>query len=115
MPVEHLMTTPVITISSSAWIVEAALLMLKLRVSGLPVVDENERLVGILSESDFLRRSELHTEGPQQPWWRQLFGKRGKAAQDYIRAHGRAVEEVMSRKVVTICRDASLSEAVELM
>lgn len=51
--VDQMMTTPVITVSPDYPLEEAAQLMLKYRIGGLPVVDE-ERLVGIITRDDIL-------------------------------------------------------------
>ena len=53
---KDIMSTPVLTISPDATVDEAAGLMLEKHVSCLPVVDEQEQLVGMLTHSDF----ELH-------------------------------------------------------
>jgi CBS domain-containing protein len=53
--VEKVMTHHVITISPDAPILDAAELMLEHKISGLPVVDSQGKLVGILSESDIFR------------------------------------------------------------
>jgi CBS domain-containing protein len=51
-PVEKIMSNPVITISPDAVLTEAAQLMLDNKLHSLPVVDENKKLVGIITESD---------------------------------------------------------------
>jgi len=53
--VEEIMTPRPFTISPDATLGEAAHMMLKYKVSGLPVVDENMRVVGIITESDIFR------------------------------------------------------------
>ncbi|MCB0154047.1 MAG: CBS domain-containing protein [Anaerolineae bacterium] len=53
--VDSLMTKNPLTISPEATISEAARLMLEQKVSGLPVIDQNEKLVGIITESDVFR------------------------------------------------------------
>lgn len=55
LKVEHAMTSQVITVSAHASILEAARLMLEHKISGMPVVDEHENLVGILTESDIFK------------------------------------------------------------
>ena len=114
MLVETVMTSPVISISPSTTIAEAARLMLSHRISGLPVVSEDGGLIGMVSEGDFLRRGELGTEA-KRSWWLELFASQGQAAEDYVRAHGRKVGEVMTKGVFTTNREASLEEVVELM
>lgn len=53
--VGDLMTPDLISIPYTASIGLAAQTMLQLKVSGLPVVDENGELCGLLSESDLFR------------------------------------------------------------
>ena len=55
LKVESVMTKNPITISPFATISEAAWAMLEYKVSGLPVVDDNEKIVGIITESDIFR------------------------------------------------------------
>jgi CBS-domain-containing membrane protein len=62
MQVRDVMTANVISVSAQATILEAARTMLRNRISGLPVVDAEGRLLGMVTEGDFLRRSEIGTE-----------------------------------------------------
>jgi CBS domain-containing protein len=103
MLVQALVASPVIAINSSASIAEAAKMMLDNHISGLPVVDANGTLAGIVSESDFLRRGELQTER-QRSWLSGFLASPGKVADEYVRAHGRKVGEVMSSGVITTRR-----------
>ena len=114
MFVWNVMTVPVISVEPSASIGAAATLMLAQRISGLPVVERDGTLVGMISEGDLLRRGEIGTERARS-WWLDFFVTPGKAADEYVHAHGRKVAEVMSTDVVTIRRAASLSDAVEAM
>ena len=63
MLAKEIMTSAVITIHENATIREAVERMLSNGISGLPVVDEQGRLVGVLSESDLI----LHGSEPQVP------------------------------------------------
>ena len=67
--------------------------MLRNRVSGLPVVDAEGQLVGMVTEGDFLRRSEIGTERRRPRWLEFVLGP-GRMAEDYVRAAGRKVEDV---------------------
>ena len=62
MRAHQIMTRPVITVTPETTIVEAANIMLQRHVSGLPVTDAAGKLVGIVSEGDFIRRSEIGTQ-----------------------------------------------------
>ena len=65
MRAHQIMTRKVTTVSSDTSILDAANLMLQQRISGLPVVDKTGRLVGMVSEGDFVRRGEIGTERPR--------------------------------------------------
>lgn len=114
MIVEDIMTTPVISVEPSTTVAEAAKLMLADRISGLPVTARDGTLVGMLSEGDLLRRGELGTERKRSSWLEFLVGP-GKLADEYVRTHGRKVEQVMTSDPVTTRRDAPLEEVVTAM
>jgi CBS domain-containing protein len=114
MQVSQAMSTKVITIQPDASIAEAIDLMLGSHVSGLPVVDREGTLVGLLSEGDLLRRAELGTQKPRARWIEVLLGP-GKAAETYVQTHGRKVEELMTADPIAIAPGADLSEAVDLL
>jgi CBS domain-containing protein len=108
------MTRRVVTVAPGAPIEKAVRLMLRHRVSGLPVVDGSGKLVGIITEGDLLRRAETGTEHRRPRWLTLLLGC-GRSARDYIRSHARKVEDVMTRDVVSITETTPISEVVELM
>jgi CBS domain-containing protein len=113
MKIADMMTRGVISIAPDDPMRKAAQLMLQYDMSGFPVLDQG-RLVGIITEGDFLRRAETGTERRRRRWIEFLVGP-GQLAEEYTHEHGRTVEEVMTREVVTIAEDASLEEAVGLM
>jgi len=114
MKVSDVMTRRVISVEPDATILQAARLMLQHRISGLPVVDGAGKLVGILSEGDFLRRQETHTERRRSRWLEFLMGP-GRLASEYTHSHGSKVAEVMTTEVKTVNEDTSLDEIVRLM
>jgi CBS domain-containing protein len=114
MRAHQIMTRPVITVTPETSIVEAANIMLHKHVSGLPVVDATGKLVGIVSEGDFIRRSEIGTQRKRGRWLRFILGP-GKSASDFVHEHGRKISEVMTRSPLTISEDTALEEIVELM
>ena len=114
MRAHHIMTRDVITVTPHTTIEEAAKIMLETRISGLPVMDDAGRLVGIVSESDFLRRSEIGT-GRKRPAWLQFFMGPGKAASEFIHERGRKVEDIMTRDPITVGEETPLEDLVRLM
>lgn len=114
MRAHQIMTRPVITVSPETTIVDAANLMLRRHISGLPVVNSSGELVGVVSEGDFIRRSEIGTERKRGRWLTFLLGP-GKSAADFVQEHGRKVAEVMTKEPLTISEDTAMPEIVEMM
>ena len=114
MRAHQIMTRSVITVTPQTTIVDAANLMLERHVSGLPVVDTNGKLVGIVSEGDFIRRSEIGTGRKRGRWLRFILGP-GKSASDFVHEHGRKVSDVMTKSPLTITEDTALADIVEMM
>jgi CBS domain-containing protein len=114
MRTHQIMTRKVISVGTAASIVEAANIMLENHVSGLPVIDETGRLVGIVSQGDFLRRAEIGTQRKRGRWLKFLLGA-GKVASDFVHERGRKVGEIMTPEPVTVTEDAALEDIVELM
>jgi len=114
MRVADIMTSPVTGIAPTASIADAARVMLDNKVSGLPVVSADKRLIGIVTESDFLRRVELGTQKRRSRWLDLVRGT-DRQAEDYIHAAGRRVEDIMTRQVLSISPDVSLERLVRLM
>jgi CBS domain-containing protein len=114
MKAEDVMTRDVISIAPDATVLQAARLMLQHHISGLPVVDKDGRLVGVLSEGDFLRRRETRTEHKRSRWLEFLMGP-GRMAAEYSHSHGSKVAEVMTAEVHTVDEVTALEDIVELM
>src|SRR5262245_15107780 len=114
MKAKEVMTSPVVTVESDATILQAVRIMLQRRVSGLPVVDKNGGLVGIVTEGDFLRRAETGTTRRRPRWLEFLIGP-GRLADEYTRSHGRKVDDVMTRDPISVAEDTPLEDIVKLM
>jgi CBS domain-containing protein len=114
MRAEDVMTREVIAIDPNATVLEAARVMLQHHISGLPVIDKEGKLVGVLSEGDFLRRRETKTERRRSRWLEFLMGP-GRIAAEYSHTHGSKVSEVMTTDVQSVNETASLEDVVELM
>ena len=114
MRAHQIMTRPVITVTPETTIAEAAATMLRRHISGLPVVDAAGKLVGIVSEGDFIRRSELGTQRKRGRFLAFILGP-GQAATDFVHEHGRKVAEVMTPEPLTVTEDTRLEAVVALM
>jgi CBS domain-containing protein len=114
MRAHQIMTKPVVTVAPDATIVDAANIMLSRHISGLPVVDASGKLVGIVSEGDFIRRTEIGT-GRRRGRWLQFILGPGKSPSDFVHEHGRRIAEIMTGSPVTITEDTSLADIADLM
>ena len=112
MQAQDVMTTVVATIPADATVQEAAKLMLERRISALPVMDSRDRVIGIVSEGDLVRRTELGTDAPLS-WW--LWALAEESARDYVKTHGVSVADVMTSPPVTVRRTTSLQEIARLL
>jgi CBS domain-containing protein len=114
MRTHQVMTRKVITVGSAASIVDAANIMLKNHISGLPVVDDAGKLVGIVSQGDFIRRAEIGTQRTRGRWLKFLLGP-GKVASDFVHERARKVGEIMTLDPYTVGEDATLEDIVQVM
>ena len=114
MKAEDVMTRELISIDPDSTVLQAARLMLEHHISGLPVIDKEGNLVGVLSEGDFLRRRETKTEKRHSRWLEFLMGP-GRIAAEYSHSHGSKVSEVMTKEVQTVDETTALEDIVDLM
>jgi CBS domain-containing protein len=114
MKAKDVMTSPVVSVGPDASVLEAVRIMLQRHISGLPVIDKEGRLVGIVTEGDFLRRAETGTQRRRPRWLEYLLGP-GRLADEYTRTHGRKVHEIMTADPLTVSEDTPLDEVVRTM
>jgi CBS domain-containing protein len=114
MRAHQIMTRQVITASVDTPIVEAARTLLKHHISGMPVVDSSGKLVGVVSQGDFMRRAEIGTQRKRSRWLNLLLGP-GRAAADFVHERGRKVGDVMNDQPITVSEDATLEEVTSTM
>lgn len=114
MKARDVMTSPVVSIEPDGSVLEAVRIMLQRHISGLPVIDKEGRLVGIVTEGDFLRRAETGTQRRRPRWLEYLIGP-GRLAEEYTHSHGRKVDQIMTADPVIVSEDASLDEIVRTM
>jgi CBS domain-containing protein len=114
MKAREIMSPEVVSVSPDAFILEAVRLMLQNRISGLPVMDRQGTLVGVVTEGDFLRRTETGTQR-KRARWNEFFEGPGQSADEYVHSHGRKVADVMTPTPITITEDTRLDDIVGLM
>jgi CBS domain-containing protein len=114
MKARDVQVSPVITVKSTASVKETAALLLARGISAVPVVDDQDKLAGIVSEGDLIHRSEIGTER-RRSWWLGLLADGRTIAAEYIKSHAVRVVDVMTRDVVTASPDTPLHEIATIM
>lgn len=114
MKAQDVMTQYVVSAGPDDTVARAVRAMLQNDISGLPVLDADGRLVGMVTEGDLLRRTETATER-RRPRWMEFFAGPGRLADEYVHAHGRKVGEIMTRDPVSVTEETPLEEVVTLM
>jgi CBS domain-containing protein len=107
MKAGDVMTTGAATVRPEAPLVEAAQLMVQHQISGLPVVDSQERLVGLVTENDFLRAG-----ASGKPRLLEMLTTAGTEA-DELKA--RRVDDLMTREPITVSAETPLEDVINLM
>jgi CBS domain-containing protein len=114
MNAQDVMTQYVISVGPNDSMARAIRAMLQNDVSGLPVLDTDGRLVGMITEGDLLRRAEMSTQRRRPRWLEFLVGP-GRLADEYAHTHGRKVSELMTVEPCSVTEDTPLDEVVTLM
>jgi CBS domain-containing protein len=114
MKASDVMSSNVITVDADTCVQDVADTLLQNRISAVPVVDRNGKLLGIVSESDLMRRPEAGTEKQPSPWLELLSSKQA-LADDFVRTHSRKVVDVMTKDVITATPDTPVGEIARLL
>jgi CBS domain-containing protein len=111
---QDIMTRDVVTIAPNATVRDIASLLVAKRISAVPVISEDNDVVGIVTESDLLHREEIHTEHKRK-WWLELFVDAETQAREFVKTHGLRAEQVMSRVVTAVAPDTDLAEVANIL
>jgi CBS domain-containing protein len=114
MKAADVMVTNVIAVGPDASVQDVARILLSSRISGVPVVGADGKLLGIVSEGDLMHRFEAGT-GRKRPWWLAILTGREVLASEFVREHSRKVTDVMTRQVVTATPDTPLANIANLL
>jgi CBS domain-containing protein len=114
MKAQEIMTRDVITVRSDTLVRDIAALMVEKHISGIPVLTDNGKLIGMVSQSDLLHRAEVGTERKHK-WWFRVFADSSALAREYAKAHGLKAHDIMSRYVVSVRDDAELRDVADIL
>ncbi|MFJ7333174.1 CBS domain-containing protein [Streptomyces sp. NPDC101116] len=115
-----LMTSDVVRAEYGTPFKEVARLLAEHRISGLPVVDDDEKVLGVISETDLMAR-QADAPGPPEPHhrfhrpgWTPLGWTPGSRARR-TKARARTAGQLMSSPAITVHSDATVAEAARVM
>lgn len=117
MLAKEIMSSNVITVTRETTVSEVAKLLVEHKVSGLPVVDEESRVIGMVSEGDLIHQDKkLHT-----PAFLEILGgiiyleNPQRVAQDLQKMTASKVAEIMTPKVYTVKEDTTVESIATIM
>lgn len=111
--IANLMTRNVVTVSPDTSLAEAAHLLVSHRISGLPVVAADQRLLGVVTEADFLCAMGLPCHHPTHTLWQTLEAM--FTHQPEIREPTGKVADLMVENVITVRPGQTLHDVIEVM
>ena len=114
MHARDIMTTPVVTAAPDSPVLDIVQLMLDRHISALPILASDGTLVGLVSEGDLIRRSELDARD-YSSWWLSAIGGKIVLAEEFIKSHGMRASDIMTRDVVTVKDDMPVGKIAETL
>jgi len=114
MKAADVMATKVITVRLDTPVATVAEVLLANRISAVPVVNDKDALVGIVSEGDLIHRVEAGTER-NRSWWLELLTGKELLAHEFLKSHARTAADVMTRAVISVQPDTPLSDIASLL
>jgi CBS domain-containing protein len=114
MKATDVMTTNVITVRPDTPVATIAEVLLANRISAVPVVNDKNVLVGIVSEGDLIHRVEAGTER-HRSWWLELLTGKETLAHEFVMSHARKAADVMTRPVISVQPDTPLGDIAALL
>ncbi|EKS70529.1 MULTISPECIES: CBS domain-containing protein [Caballeronia] len=110
-----IMTTSIVSASPDMSVRQAAGTMVFAGISGMPVIDEEGNLLGIVTEGDLMHRAEIGTGVKQRAWWLELVASTRELASQYVKEHARKVSDVMTTDVATVSETCPVADIAELL
>ena len=111
---KDLMTVDVVTVPPETPVAVVARLLSQRGLSAVPIQGPDGRLLGIVTESDLIRRLAGEEDAPQG-WFSGLFADPAEMADRYARTHGHTAGDIMTRDVVTVSEDANAAQIAKLL
>jgi len=112
MKAKDVMTTKVATVGPDMPVNAIAALLLERHISAVPVIDDDRRILGIVSEGDLMRRGETER---RPSWWLAAFSNAEELAREFTKTRGIRAKDVMTREVLTVTEETPIATIAELL
>ncbi|SAL30065.1 HPP family protein [Caballeronia cordobensis] len=110
-----IMTTSIITASPDMTVRHAAGTMVFAGISGMPVVDESGKLLGMITEGDLMHRAEIGTGVKHRAWWLDMVASTSELASQYVKEHAKTVKDLMTTDITTVTETCPVGDIAELL
>lgn len=114
MKAADLMSTSVVAVPPDTPVAAIAELLAARGISAVPVIDQESRPVGIVTEGDLIRRLADQPRGPFG-WFLDVFRDKTPMAARFAKAHGKVARDVMTTALVSVGVEASVEQVAQLM
>jgi CBS domain-containing protein len=111
-----IMTHDVVAVFPHTSLRYVAKLLAEHRISGVPVIDDDRHVVGIVSENDLLQWSD--EPGEKQAWWLDMLAEGFELAPDFldvIQSEREKVRRVMKTEITTVAENTTVGEVAKLL
>jgi CBS-domain-containing membrane protein len=113
---KDIMTKDVITVRSEATVEELARLLMEHEISGVPVVNDENKIEGIVTENDLIRKNKrLHIPTVIRLFDAYLMVGSKSMEKEIKNMAATTVDEICTREVVSITEETSLDEIATIM
>jgi CBS domain-containing protein len=114
MNASDVMTRNVVSVTSDTSVRKVASLLVKNRISAVPVVDSTGAPIGIVSEGDLIGRKEAECEA-REDWWLTLLAEGEDLSPDFLASlNYPTAYDVMSAPVITVGEETNLAEITQI-
>lgn len=108
------MASSVVAVGPETSVRDLARLLCEKGISGVPVIDGDGRVVGMVSEGDLLHRAETGTRR-RHSWWLDTFASNRELAREYVKSHGQTVADIMTTAVISVGEETPLNEVADIL
>ena len=111
----EIMSSPVVSVRPDTPVRQIVETMLRSRISGVPVVDEDQRVLGLVSEADLLEKEDRPLPEPPILSWHGRSLRLERTVGHYRKATGTTARDIMTENIITAAENTPVQELAHLM